>query len=575
MAAVTPMPAEVQVGRRIAAIMAVDPAAGAVAYGARWTTWGQLSEAGAAINELLSAQGLGGPGLRIGLVMRNRPGHVAAILNTVVSAQCLEPINSIQSDQALAADIAALQVPVIIADEEDWARLGPIARSAFANAVCIGLPRVAAGPPYLVASDSAPAPTVGRTRPGVAIWMPTSGTTGPPKRIPIGYDDLGQGFGRVAEYSGGAAKAFGAETLQKGTALIVTPLVHIAGLWAVLQFAMEGRRAALMDRFEPVGWADLVEAYRPIIASLPPAAIRMVLDAGIPAGKLSSLRALGSGTAPLPPEVAEAFTERFGVPVLTSYGATEFPGGLVGWSLADYKAFSGKRGSVGRARPGVQIRVVDPESGEPVPPRQDGLIEAMTGQKLGRASVGWVRTNDLGRLDEDGFLWVIGRADDAVNRGGFKIVPTIIENALCSYPGVRGAIAVGLPDRRLGEVPVAAVEADPAVTEADLVAWCREHLTSYQVPTRVLVRPELPRTPSLKVSRVAVRELFAAARGDADAATETGHLGGSPDRALRSVAAIVCACVPESEPISGSPRSLRTPNAGPRERCRRLRGASQ
>jgi acyl-coenzyme A synthetase/AMP-(fatty) acid ligase len=278
--------------------------------------------------------------------------------------------------------------------------------------------------------------------------------------------------------------------------------VHIAGLWGVLQFAVEGRRLALLDRFEPNAWADLVAEHRPAVTMLPPTALIMLLDAGVEPGKLASLRAIMCGTAPLAPEVEQRFTERFGVPVLATYGATEFPGGLVGWSLADkLEVGAAKRGSVGRARPGVEIRVIDPGGGTPVPPDTEGLIEARTPQTVARGVDGWVRTTDLGRLDSDGFLWVTGRADGAINRGGFKIMPEAVEAALVEHPAVRAAGVIGLPDPRLGQVPVAVVETSARVTAEELMTWLRERLLAYQVPVRIEIVHELPLTPSMKVSR--------------------------------------------------------------------------
>jgi acyl-CoA synthetase (AMP-forming)/AMP-acid ligase II len=122
----------------------------------------------------------------------------------------------------------------------------------------------------------------------------------------------------------------------------------------------------------------------------------------------------------------------------------------------------------------------------------------------------WVRTTDLGRLDEDGFLYVDGRADDAIIRGGFKISPADVVDALRSHPAVRDAGVTGLPDARLGAVPVAAVElaAGAEVEPDELLVFLRQRLTRYQVPARLLVVDELPRTPSLKVSQPALRELF-------------------------------------------------------------------
>jgi acyl-coenzyme A synthetase/AMP-(fatty) acid ligase len=244
---------------------------------------------------------------------------------------------------------------------------------------------------------------------------------------------------------------------------------------------------------------------------LPPAALVMLLEAEVEPAKLAGLRAILCGTAPLSPEVEDRFTQRYGVAVLTTYGATEFPGGLVGWTLDDkLRVGADKRGSTGRARPGVEVRVVDAETGAPLPPDSEGAIEARTPQTVARGIDGWVRTTDVGRLDADGFLWVTGRADGAINRGGFKIMPEVVEAALAEHPAVRAAGVVGMPDQRLGQVPVAAVEASGPVTADELSGWLRERLLAYQVPARIEIVGELPRTPSMKVSRPGVIALLEA-----------------------------------------------------------------
>ena len=148
--------------------------------------------------------------------------------------------------------------------------------------------------------------------------------------------------------------------LRRGVAVINAPLVHVAGLFRVLQCVADGRSFALLDRFTVEGWVDAVRRHRPATASLVPAALRMVLEADPDPADLASLRSVVSGTAPLDPADADAFTARFGVPVLVSYGATEFGGGVAGWNVADHRAFwATKRGSVGRAHAGCELRVVD------------------------------------------------------------------------------------------------------------------------------------------------------------------------------------------------------------------------
>jgi acyl-coenzyme A synthetase/AMP-(fatty) acid ligase len=152
---------------------------------------------------------------------------------------------------------------------------------------------------------------------------------------------------------------------------------------------------------------------------------------------------------------------------------------------------------------------VDPQDGRVLSPGERGLLEVRSSQ-LGRGS-DWVRTTDLAEIDADGFLWIRGRADDAILRGGFKISPAEVARALELHPAVREAAVVGLPDERLGQVPVAAVELEPEaapVSGEALREFARAHLTPYQVPVEIRIVEALPRTPSLKVSQPGVRALF-------------------------------------------------------------------
>jgi len=137
-----------------------------------------------------------------------------------------------------------------------------------------------------------------------------------------------------------------------------------------------------------------------------------------------------------------------------------------------------------------------------------GLLE-VRGAQLG-AGQGWVRTTDLATIDDDGFVWIKGRIDDAIVRGGFKIVPTELQRVFDSHPAIRESAVVGLPDHRLGAVPVVAVELNEGAgaTVEELMDFARQNLIGYQVPTQIRIVEALPRTPSLKVSRPLVVELF-------------------------------------------------------------------
>jgi acyl-CoA synthetase (AMP-forming)/AMP-acid ligase II len=286
--------------------------------------------------------------------------------------------------------------------------------------------------------------------------------------------------------------------------------VHLGGLFRILQCVNDGRSFCLLERFRVDEWADAVRRHRPRTVSLVPAALRMVLDADLDPDDLASVRSVISGTAPLAPDDADAFRDKYGVPVLISYAATEFGGGVAGWNLADHEQFwVAKRGSVGRAHPGCELRVVDPDTGAPLEPDVEGLLEVKARQ-LGD-DAGWTRTTDQARIDADGFLYILGRADQAIIRGGFKIRPDDVRAALERDPRVRGAAVVGRADARLGAVPVAAVELRPGVAAAspdDLLAAASAVLARYELPDELKVVGELPRTPAGKVDLGAVQALF-------------------------------------------------------------------
>ena len=214
---------------------------------------------------------------------------------------------------------------------------------------------------------------------------------------------------------------------------------------------------------------------------------------------------------------ADAFTEKFGIPVLTSYAATEFGGGVAGWTLADHqKYWHAKRGSVGRANPGAQLRVVD-DDGTPLAPTSPACWRSgpvsWARRRIGSGPPTWPR------IDADGFLWILGRADQAIIRGGFKVMPDDVRTALESHPAVEGAAVVGRPDERLGETPVAMVELRDRGSEtvddvlADLLEFLRKRLARYEIPTDIAIVDAMPRTPSGKADLSAVRRFFAEADG--------------------------------------------------------------
>jgi acyl-CoA synthetase (AMP-forming)/AMP-acid ligase II len=443
-----------ELSERINDVLALDPSAPGFEFEREWHTWGELDDASAAIASAVD------PGRRIGLLIRNRPPQLAQLIGLLRAGACVVVINPGRGDERVREDIASLRVPVL-GEPADIERFGSGDDGATSN-------------------------------PGVAVEMLTSGTTGPPKRVPLTYETFVRVLVGAKHYERNRASDL---KLRSGVVIVNAPLVHVGGLFRVLQAVNDGRSFCLLERFDLDQWIDAVRRHRPKTVSLVPAALRMVLAADVDPDDLSSIRSVVSGTAPLSPEDADAFYEKYGIPVLISYGATEFAGGVAGWNLPDHERWwKEKRGSVGRAHAGCQLRVVD------------GVLEV----KASQLGDGWTRTTDLARIDEDGFLYILGRADQAIIRGGFKVLPDDVRVAFERDPRVLGAGVVGIDDDRLGAVPVAAIElrAGARATPDELLAAAANSLSRYELPVEVRIVDALPRTPSGKVDLPELRAWF-------------------------------------------------------------------
>ena len=500
------IPAGERLAARLRAVMEIDPDAPVLEFERTWWPWSMLSESVSELDSVMSAAGLGS-GCPVGVVMRNRPEVVRAVAAVLSTNRCLVTLNAAAPQRVLVDEIRELRLPMVAMCAEDRA-LQPDVIVSGGAAVQLG----AAGSPAVTDLATATGTVDRSPLPGVAIQMLTSGTTGTPKRINLTYASLEHEIDSTASYS--SSERLADIRLRSGVTILWAPLVHIGGMRSLISSLVAGRKIAMLERFAVEDWQDLVVRHRPRVVSLAPTAMRMVLDASLPSSTFEGVRAVVSGTAPVSAELAEAFHDRYGVPVLVVYGATEFAGGVAGWTLPDWERFGRtKRGSVGRANAGISLRVVDPASGLALPPGEEGLLE-VSGPQLGRE--GWVRTTDLGRIDEDGFIWVVGRADDVIIRGGFKVSGSKVREMLLTHPMVTDAAVVGIPDERLGSVPVAAVELRPGSelgTDGEgLRQYLKQHLNPYQVPVAVRIVDALPRTVSMKVNQPEVRRLFLVAQ---------------------------------------------------------------
>jgi long-chain acyl-CoA synthetase len=490
--------------QRIADVLLLSPEEVAIEAGEHSMTWAELSRAANEVIALLNAHGVDATA-PVGWAARNRPSAVVAFVALVLSGRMVVPLRPSYTAANFTEDVEAQRLQAVLGDHDDWSGDGVAAAAREAGSVGIEI----VGPPFSVRvipglEQLGPGPHRD-VPPGYVMERLTSGTTGAPKRILVSREILMPSL-RSGEQQVGLSTA--PLTLKRSPALLFKPFSHAGGLFGLLMALYQARPIVLFEKFSVDDWVAAVKKHRPKAASLVPAMIRMVMDASPDPEALSSLLAIRSGTAPLEPEVQAEFEQRYGVPILVDYGAAEFIGGLAGWTLADHNIFGvEKRGSVGRARKDVNIRVVDRQQFFALENDEIGLVEI----KSNRYGPEWIRTNDLARIDVDGFIFLEGRADDAINRGGFKVLPEEVAGVLRKHAAVADAAVVGKSDPRLGQVPIAAIELVKGAAAPDPVelnTLVRERLPGYMVPVEYHILPTLPRTASMKVSRPELRKLL-------------------------------------------------------------------
>jgi long-chain acyl-CoA synthetase len=486
----------------------------AVNFEGAWYSWGQLREVADQIHALLEQSGAGAD-TTVTFIPRNRPSALSALMTFLSHGRNVRMLYPFQSAASLARQIEQQQTnaqqpaydrpAAVIAAARDFSEeviavlreqgIVGIALSEMKAELVAGCERIGAQRQPVVAPDE----SVERR-----IEILTSGTTGTPKPFPIPYSlienhMIGEQLrtGQMPYFSGEAP------------ALLYFPMGNITGIHTTVPPLIKGQSIMLLDKFDLQAWCQYVKEYRPETSGIPPAAMGQLLDANVAAEDLSSLKSMGSGAAPLDPSLHREFERRYQIPILLSYGATEFGGPVTGWSVALHQQFSeAKFGSVGKAFPGgFNVRVVDAITEQELPAGEEGILEVVSP----RIGSHWIRTSDIAMIDSDGFVFLRGRADGAIMRGGFKVLPETIEKALLLHPAVSSVSVVGVPDKRVTEVPAAAIELRAGVsapTPEELAAHLREHLLATHIPVHWQFVDGLPKTPSFKIDRPAVKRLF-------------------------------------------------------------------
>lgn len=461
-------------------------------------TYGQLRTYVAGARGVLAAKGIGHQD-RVALVAENDPFFVVAYLATLGLGAVAVPLNPTSPAAELAREIDTVSAKAVVP--------GPAGRAAVDGLL-------AARPDLVViddlAADAPPAPQHDAADDDLAVLIFTAGTAGSPKAAMLSHGNLLSNLRQVQEHPGRAVVA-------DDVSLGVLPLFHIFGLNVVLGLMLfVGGSVALDARFEPRRTLGLIKQHGvTLVAGAPPmySAWNRLPDDDAAADAFSTVRLVTSGAAPLPDEVASAFSRRFGVPVHQGYGLTE-ASPVVTSSLVDEVP---RPGSIGVPLPGVEVRLID-EEGEDALVGDDGEIWVRGANVFkgywqdpdATAAVltpdGWLKTGDIGVADDTGHLWIVDRAKDLIIVNGFNVYPVEVEEALLEHPGIAEVAVVGVP-AATGEAVSAFVVTAPGteLTEQDVTDFAAARLARYKTPTQVSFVPELPHGLAGKLLRRQLR----------------------------------------------------------------------
>ncbi|MFC0206346.1 class I adenylate-forming enzyme family protein [Novosphingobium soli] len=485
---------------------------GLVCDGKRWT-YGDLLAAARGAFMLIQDSGAD----YVALLDESSEAAVIAVFGAALAGVPYCPLNYRLPDGDLAALLGRIAPALVIGDEERVLRITGDGEAGDCGHTILSREEFTLKAQETVPGDDAREYDPGE---GVAIQLFTSGTTAAPKAAILRHSNLlGYILGTVEFASADEADA----------ALVVVPPYHIAGISALLSSIYAQRKIVMLPSFSPEGWLALVQAEAITNAFVVPTMLARIVEAmekGI-TGETASLRAIAYGGGKMPLEVIHKALERFPSAGFTNaYGLTETSStiALLGPDehrealASDDPKVRARLTSLGKPIPTVEIEIRG-ENGEVLPAGEPGEIyvrgEQVSGEYKEKSALdpeGWFPTRDAGYMDEDGYLFLSGRADDVIVRGGENMSPGEIEDVLLTHPAVVDACACAIPSVEWGEaVGVAIVTRDGHDTpaEAELKELVRSRLRSSRVPEKVAFVAELPYNEMGKLLRRKVKEVLA------------------------------------------------------------------
>lgn len=487
-----------------------DPGRTALVCGAERVDYAELERRVGRTAGAIREAGVG-PGRRIATALKNRVEFVELLFGTARAGAIFVPLNFRLASEEIAYALADSGAAIVVVQADT------------AAAVTAALELLEGDPPRVISVDGPDAeyaawrdaalpldPHPVRPEDPVSIVY-TSGTTGPPKGAVLTHGGV---LCNVENYLADW------DLRRDDATLVVNPIFHVVLYILAVPLLYKGGKVVLMEDFEPAAAMRLAEAEEITVWFAIPTAWQMLLATPeLAALDTARLRFVGSGGAACPQPLMDRFAE-LGLDYRQGYGLSETTSSATTMGPGDHRR---KPGSIGRPFFHVEARIVD-EEGEVLGPGEVGEIQ-LRGRNVCAGywrkpketaesfdADGWFSTGDIGRADEEDFYWIVDRKKDLIISGGENISSIEVEQAVVSHPRVAEAVVIGVPHERWGETPCAVLttidggELDPE----ELIGHCRDRIAHYKCPTVVVTVPELPKTATGKIAKLAVRELIGA-----------------------------------------------------------------
>ncbi len=453
------------------------------------------------------------PGDRVAAQVEKSVEALLLYLGCVRAGAVFLPLNTAYMPAELDYFLRDAEPALVVASPDHREAMQQLAQGTGARVETLDTDGGGSLPALAVSVDASLWQNVERTPDDLAAILYTSGTTGRPKGAMLSHRNLRSNAETLVE----AWRFTSADVL-----IHALPIFHTHGLFVASNVALlAGAGMVFLPKFNPgevLNWMPRAT----VLMGVPTFYTRLLDDARLTRETASGMRLFVSGSAPLLADTHRAFAERTGHAILERYGMTET-------NMNTSNPLDGERvpGSVGPALKGVSVRVTEPESGAPLGTDEIGMIEVRgpnvlagywkkpEATKESFREDGHFITGDLGKIDRQGYVWILGRGKDLVITGGFNVYPKEVELEIDALEGVNESAVIGVPHRDFGEAVVAIVvpEKGAVLDESAMIADLRKRLAAYKVPKRVIVVEELPRNTMAKVQKNLLREKYGALFG--------------------------------------------------------------